>query len=131
MIYTLILKNEKRRHHILNLDIIVFHMCLHLYSGMKFICQPMKKIKKPFDLVKFLKDNLILGKFVSGANNFYLFFDNRSNEWKFGCSSYCQTIEAHFKLPDRKDREHIASVLSQNKITPQQLKDAYKELGWI
>jgi hypothetical protein len=87
--------------------------------------------KKPFDLVKFLKDNLILGKFVSGANNFYLFFDNRSNEWKFGCSNYCQTIEAHFKLPDRKDREHIASILSQNKITPQQLKDAYKELGWI
>lgn len=34
-------------------------------------------------------------------------------------------------MPDRKDREHIASVLSQNKITPQQLKDAYKELGWI
>lgn len=86
---------------------------------------------KPFDLVKFLKDNLIPEEFTSGERNLFLFIDNRTKKWCFGCTNYCEANGVYFKLDNREHRNNIINKLKENKVTPRQLRNAYKELGWL
>lgn len=83
--------------------------------------------KKPFDLVEFLRENLEPKEFKKMENNHYLYYDTSINEWR---ETQVQTIDfttVFFKSVT----DNIILELSYQKIKPHQLKQAYKELGWL
>lgn len=84
--------------------------------------------KKPFNLVEFLKSNLQPTEFVLGNNNLYFSYNNERKEWCTCINTIFENINVYFKpLSDKR----LYDTLNQNQITPQQLKQAYKELGWL
>lgn len=82
---------------------------------------------KPFNLVEYLKENLQPTEFRIGEENFYLYFDAEDEMWYSFSSEIDIAITVYFKTCTRE----LVDELDENKITPQQLKQAYKELGWL
>lgn len=88
--------------------------------------------KKPFDLVEFLRENLEPRDFRWDTNNIELRFSHKSNKWKWNWSVLNQSIGAvYFRDRNNDILHYIVDILNQNKITPQQLRNAYRELGWL
>lgn len=88
--------------------------------------------KKPFDLVEFLRENLEPRDFRGGTNNIELRFSHKSNKWKWNWSVLNQSIGAvYFRDRNNGILHYIIDILNKNKITPQQLRNAYRELGWL
>lgn len=88
---------------------------------------PIEEDKKSFDLVEYLKENLVPKKFVCGEYNYYCYFDGKNEKWYMNYDETTQDIKVYFDDID----EYFADILNKNKITPQQLKKAYKTLGWL
>ena len=88
---------------------------------------PIEEDKKSFDLVEYLKENLVPKKFVCGEYNYYCYFDGKNEKWYMNYDETTQDIKVYFDDID----EYFADMLNKNKITPQQLKKAYKTLGWL
>ena len=89
---------------------------------------------KPFDLVDYLNKNLITKEFKKGEDNFYLYYDYNCNVWDISKSIRFEEITVYFDCINIEDRiifNQVAKTLTDKKITPKQLKQAYKELGWI
>lgn len=86
-----------------------------------------KEDKRPFDLVEFLRENLQPKEFRIGEENFYLYFDAEDEMWYSFSSEIDIVITVYFKTCTRE----LVDELDDNKVTPQQLKDAYKTLGWL
>lgn len=86
---------------------------------------------KPFNLVRFLKENLEPKKFEYDTNNITLYFTHSLiNYWRWSGSTTTEDIGVvYFRKNDKLD--NIVDTLNHHKITPQQLRDAYKELGWL
>lgn len=83
--------------------------------------------KKPFDLVEFLRENLEPREFVCGEYNYYYFFWAQDEKWSVCYDAINQDIKVYFDVPS----EYFINMLNKNKITPKQLKNAYRELGWL
>lgn len=83
--------------------------------------------KRPFDLVEYLRENLKTKEFKNNEDN-YTFCYDYSDKKLFSHVS-CQTEFPTQYFCFIKDED--ITVLNDNKVTPQQLKQAYKELGWL
>lgn len=88
---------------------------------------PIEEDKKSFDLVEYLKENLVPKKFVCGEYNYYCYFDGKNEKWYMNYDETTQDIKVYFDDID----EYFADMLNKNKITPQQLKNAFTELRWL
>ena len=86
--------------------------------------------KKPFDLVNFLRYNLEPKEFEQDTSNIELYFSHKTNRWNWGSNIMTQSIGVvYFKASDKLSC--VVDTLNDNKITIQQLKQGYKELGWL
>lgn len=86
--------------------------------------------KKPFDLVNFLRYNLEPKEFEQDTSNIELYFSHKTNRWNWGSNIMTQSIlVVYFKASDKLSC--VVDTLNDNKITIQQLKQGYKELGWL
>lgn len=85
--------------------------------------------KKPFNLVEFLKDKTEPIQFTNGAYNYYIYYDSLREKFYYDSVSMCDSIGTVYLRQD--GIQDIVKELNENKATQQQLKDAYKELGWI
>lgn len=84
--------------------------------------------KRPFNLAEFLINNLEPKEFENGKPNYYLRFTKSfDNSWSFEINCHTDMIGVCFK----EGKRSIEIELTRNKITPKQLRDAYKELGWL
>lgn len=83
--------------------------------------------KKPFDLVEFLRDSLEPKDFEYGKENFYIYYSPYGKRWCSHITAYDDVLAVYFKKCSRE----LIDKLDDNKVTPQQLKDAYKILGWL
>lgn len=84
--------------------------------------------KRPFNLVEFLRDNLEPKEFENGKLNYYLnFIEIYDNCWKFEMSRNTDMVSVCFK----EGKRDVEIELIRKKVTPKQLKDAYKTLGWL
>ena len=83
---------------------------------------------KPFDLVDYLNKNLITKEFKKGEDNFYLIYDPKYNMWRRAQSTRFEEMTVYF---GEIMIDQVVQTLTDKKITPKQLKQAYKELGWI
>lgn len=89
-----------------------------------------KEDRKQFDLIRFLKTNLEPKEFEYDIHNLELYFSHSSNSIKIADCSVSESIGVvYFKSNDKING--IVDTLNQNKITSQQLRDAYKKLGWL
>lgn len=83
--------------------------------------------KKPFNLVEFLRENLEPKEFEAGECNNYFYFNIKDNEWHVSYNHYFQEIKTYFS----NINYDFTNTLNENKVTPKELKDAYKILGWL
>ena len=89
---------------------------------------------KPFDLVDYLKKNLIKKEFKQGDDNSYLCYDHKYNVWETYDSARFEELNVYFDCIHIEDRiilNHVAKSLTDKNITTKQLKQAYKSLNWI
>lgn len=91
--------------------------------------------KKPFDLVEFLKENFTKADFTPWNDNLFIYYDYNRKELLIQEESIDDNIgTVYLKFNDIVTPSRINSVISklnESKIPPQQLKQAYKELGWL
>lgn len=82
--------------------------------------------KKPFDLVEFLRENVKPKEFEYEEKNYKFMFISQDH-WEAGYDKYYEEMTVYFEEISYK----TATILNEQDITPQQLKQAYKELGWL
>lgn len=87
--------------------------------------------KKPFDLVEYLKENLQPIEFNEDKFNYFLTYNVRSKELEFNASMICIDIHLTYFHLNSDELKSIEKVLNDNKVTIQQLKQAYKILNWL
>lgn len=85
--------------------------------------------KKPFNLVEFLKDKTEPIPFTNGTSNYYIYYGSLKEKFYCDSSSVSDRIGTVYLRQD--GIQDIVKELNENKVTQQQLKDAYRELGWI
>lgn len=85
--------------------------------------------KKPFNLVEFLKDKTEPIQFTNGASNCYIYYGSLGE--RFYCDSTPMSDRIGTVYLRKEGIQDIVKELNENKVTQQQLKDAYRELGWI
>lgn len=84
-------------------------------------------LQEEFNLVKYLGENLSPTKFQNGNPNEYLGYDYNDEEWKIFKVLSKDIITVYFiSICDT-----VLEKLTFENITPDQLKEAYKELGWL
>lgn len=89
-----------------------------------------KEDKKPFDLVEFLRENLKPKEFEYGKRNRYISYEYDLKEFEY-CVDYHSEDIGTVYIEELDDYPKTISELTINEVTPQQLKQAYKELGWL
>lgn len=91
--------------------------------------------KKPFDLVEFLKENFTKVDFTPWNDNLFIYYDYNRKELLIQEESIDDNIgTVYLKFNDIVNPSRINSVISklnESKVVPHQLKQAYKELGWL
>lgn len=86
--------------------------------------------KKPFNLIKFLRENLKPKEFEQEKSNRYISYEYDLKEFEYYADYHSEDIGTVY-IEELDDYPKIISELTINKVTPQQLKQAYKELGWL
>lgn len=84
--------------------------------------------KKPFNLKEFLKENLEPKEFVPYEENYYLYTCDIFTDIYFAFEKTKFTIQPYF---EKENIEMVCDELSRRNITLEQLKQAFKELGWL
>lgn len=92
---------------------------------------PTDEEDKRFDLVEYLKENLQPVEFNEDKFNYFLTYNARSKELEFNASMICIDIHLTYFHLNSDELKNIEKVLNDNKVTIQQLKQGYKELGWL
>lgn len=85
--------------------------------------------EESFNLVEFLQSNVSYVEHDTSANNYFISYDYMDNCFDYNCSSIIEYIGVVYL--DSSDFEYVVSELNRHNITPQQLKKAYRELGWL
>lgn len=85
-----------------------------------------------FDLVEFLKDNLKPTDFKYGDENIYLYY-NCEEEYIDWDSNEVDEIMGTIYFEEIEDNRlnTIVNEMNDRGVTPEQLKEAYKELSWL
>lgn len=86
--------------------------------------------KKPFDLIEFLRENLKPKEFEQGKSNRYISYEYDLKEFEYYADYHSEDIGTVY-IEELDDYYKTISELTINKVTPKQLKQAYKTLGWI
>lgn len=81
--------------------------------------------KPPFNLVEFLKENLEPKEFEYYKGNEYII--HRDGELDCSSTAYAEIPTVYFKAV----YDPVLDILNTNKVTIKQLKQSYKELGWL
>lgn len=84
--------------------------------------------EKPFILKDFLKDNLKPKEFEYNCKNGVIYYSHIDKKIR-GDFSHC--TEAAFLYFQPGNIGYVERILNDKKITMKQLKQAYKELGWL
>ena len=84
--------------------------------------------EKPFNLKEFLRENLEPKEFEYEKSNYYLVWDSREEEFDYSYSSFYESITPYF---ERENMQIVVDTLNRKGITFEDLKQAFKELGWI
>lgn len=84
--------------------------------------------EKPFNLKEFLRENLEPKEFEYEKNNYYLVWGSSEEEFDYSYSSFHESITPYFK---RENMQIVVDTLNRKSITFEDLKQAFKELGWI
>lgn len=92
---------------------------------------PNEEEDRRFDLVKYLKENLQPVEFNEDKFNYFLTYNARSKELEFNASMICIDIHLTYFHLNSDELKNIEKVLNDNKVTIQQLKQAYKILNWL
>lgn len=92
---------------------------------------PTDEEDKRFDLVEYLKENLQPVEFNEDKFNYFLTYNVRSKELEFNASMICIDIHLTYFHLNSDELKNIEKVLNDNKVTIQQLKQAYKILNWL
>lgn len=89
-------------------------------------------LESKFNLVEFLKENLDPKEFVYKEKNIFLNYDYQKEEVNW---DYVKEDEimgtVHFKEIELEKLNSIINEMNIQGVTPQQLKEAYKKLGWL
>lgn len=89
-------------------------------------------LQSKFDLVNFLKDNLEPKEFIYRDKNIFLYYDHQKKEVNW---DYIKEDEmmgtVHFKEMEREKLISIINEMNIQNIKSEQLKEAYRELGWL
>lgn len=90
--------------------------------------------KSPFDLVEFLKESVSSVEFFEGEDNYFVFYHSYLKKFYLRCDNFIKISNVN-NLPvvylDSGDFNAVVAKLNERNITPKQLKQAYKELGWM
>lgn len=92
---------------------------------------PNEEEDRRFDLVEYLKENLQPVEFNEDKFNYFLTYNVRSKELEFNASMICIDIHLTYFHLNSDELKNIEKVLNDNKVTIQQLKQAYKILNWL
>lgn len=91
-----------------------------------------KELIQQFDLVEFLKENLKPKEFIYEDKNIFLYYDCQTGHVNW---DYNETDEimgtVHFEEIEREKLNSIINEINIQNISPEQLKQAYKNLGWL
>ena len=86
--------------------------------------------EKPLNLVEFLQKNTSCVDFEYDKNNYYIYYDEENEELNFDCVSSLDFVGLVY-LDRDSDLNYVIKKLNEHKVTPKELKDAYKLLGWL
>ena len=98
----------------------------------KFKIPTDKEDTKPFDLTEYLRENLEIKEFEEGKRNIYLYYNYEEQyiDWDHHIiAEIFGTI--YFKEISPDKAKIIYKELNDKQITPEQLKNSYKTLGWL
>lgn len=84
--------------------------------------------EKPLDIKEFLKRNLKPKKFVKDEENYFFYWNVNSERIRSMYITCGESIQPYF-CEDNMDM--IIETLNEHKVSLRQLKQAFKELGWI
>lgn len=82
-----------------------------------------------FNLISFLKEKTNPKKFEDGEYNYYIAFDHDLNRFDYFYDHYTEYLGTVYL--ESEDIIEIISELNRNKVTLEELKNAFKELNWI
>ena len=88
--------------------------------------------KKPFDLVEFLKKNLVPKEFKEDDDNIFLNYDYIEKRIDWDCNEIVEIMGTiYFEDVEFEKLNILVNEMNDRGITPDQLKEAYKEIGWL
>ena len=89
-------------------------------------------IEKPFDLVEFLKKNLVPKEFKEDDDNIFLNYDYIEKRIDWDCNEIVEIMGTiYFEDVEFEKLNILVNEMNDRGITPEQLKEAYKEIGWL
>ena len=89
-------------------------------------------IEKPFDLVEFLKKNLVPKEFKEDDDNIFLNYDYIEKRIDWDCNEIVEIMGTiYFEDVEFEKLNILVNEMNDRGITPDQLKEAYKEIGWL
>lgn len=89
-------------------------------------------IEKPFDLVEFLKKNLVPKEFKEDDDNIFLNYDYIEKRIDWDCNEIVEIMGTiYFEDVEFEKLNILVNEMNDRGITPEQLKEAYKKLGWL
>lgn len=86
--------------------------------------------RNPFNLVEFLRENTRCVEFDIGKNNYCIHYDEENGILDIGYLLFLDYLGTVY-LDGDSNLDYIVKKLNEHKVTPKELKDAYKLLGWI
>lgn len=88
--------------------------------------------KKPFDLVEFLKKNLVPKEFKEDDDNIFLNYDYIEKRIDWDCNEIVEIMGTiYFEDVEFEKLNILVNEMNDRGVTPEQLKEAYKKLGWL
>ena len=89
-------------------------------------------IEKPFDLVEFLKENLTPKEFKEDDDNIFLNYDYIEKRIDWDCNEIVEIMGTiYFEDVEFEKLNILVNEMNDRGVTPEQLKEAYKKLGWL
>ena len=89
-------------------------------------------IEKPFDLVEFLKKNLVPKEFKEDDDNIFLNYDYIEKRIDWDCNEIVEIMGTiYFEDVEFEKLNILVNEMNDRGVTPEQLKEAYKKLRWL
>lgn len=86
--------------------------------------------ERPFNLIEFLSDNLQVKKFIPRSDNVTIVYNYSSNAWEVGIHKYVYYETVYLQVSENI-LSYVLRTLTEKRITPKELRKAYKKLKWL